>query len=442
MSVHTPSSLPPHPVPPFGPLSLPSSPPPRQSAPPGLTQFEATASLSASGQAAPPSHHHHDGQHHFHSHQSIPLDPTAWSNGIESTPASSQYTPTATATPTNNTYSHIGQEINIDHAELLIHFITKTSAAISPELGPDLLSSFTQLTLDKALGTHCLLYEALAISARHLAHLRPDRWDFYFRQAVQLQTRALEFFNATQCTRNGHSTGGSTTINNIALNPTSCEATILFAAVLNRHLLADCLSNHEGDCIAFLDRFVRSTQLQRGIRAIYSKALPLLLQSPLAPMVRRGNARELHAPALGAETERLVHLITMAPTLDAPTKDVFRAAVHFLQVGFDDWEGRTAAAAAGATTRDQEELQTSNRFRVAFSWGLYVPDQFFDMLRQRRPEAVVVMGWYAVLLHYAREHWVIGNAAGFVLRSVLRFVGPEWTEWLQWPVDVLAEYLV
>ncbi|KAF3763867.1 hypothetical protein M406DRAFT_332314 [Cryphonectria parasitica EP155] len=280
---------------------------------------------------------------------------------------------------------------------------------MTPDLAPKLLGIGTNLVLQRSLGTPCLLHQILAISAQHLAHLRPDRCQFYSRQAVQLQTKAIELFNATQI-----------------IDKTNCEATILFVGLLNRHLLIDVLGNREGDAAAFLERFIRSAQVQRGIRVIYNKTSTILLESDLAPLVREGSWAATRSSTVGKECDMLRQLISITPALDPIAKEACRTAVHFLQVGFDELA---------------QSPRADNVFRLIFCWGAYFPNEFFDLLSQRRPEAVAVLGWYAVLLDSGRTHWAIGDAAVFVLRSVSCFLGPEWAHWLQWPMEMLADRL-
>jgi len=64
-----------------------------------------------------------------------------------------------------------GSNINIQHMELLVHF--SISLPI-PEFDESLRISSTTLVLDAELSAPYLLYESLAISARHLATVRPE----------------------------------------------------------------------------------------------------------------------------------------------------------------------------------------------------------------------------------------------------------------------------
>lgn len=297
------------------------------------------------------------------------------------------------------------QQVNMNHMELLIHF---SATVVAPDLDPELIEIGTSLVLQKGVDNACLLHQILALSARHLSLRRPAQYDFYCRQAMRLQTKAIELFNAT------------TTI-----DQSNCEALLLFSSLLNQHLLTDVLSNREGDFADFLDRFVESAKLQRGVRVITSKRWPFLLESDLSPLLRWGSTESLSSPTVGEECDLLRKLISVS-TMDPVAKESCRTAIHYLQVGFDDSTSPSMAR---------------NRYCLVARWSIFLPPQFLDLLKQRRPEAVTVMGWYAVLLEYGRQNWAVGDAGIFILRGVASFLGVEWAHWLEWPQAIMADRL-
>lgn len=67
------------------------------------------------------------------------------------------------------------------------------------------------------------------------------------------------------------------------------------------------------------------------------------------------------------------------------------------------------------------------------TWPLIIPVEFTDLLAQRRPEALVILAHWAVLLIHHRELWFVGNAARFIIESVKKHLGQYWEPWLEWP---------
>lgn len=64
--------------------------------------------------------------------------------------------------------------------------------------------------------------------------------------------------------------------------------------------------------------------------------------------------------------------------------------------------------------------------------------EYILLLRQRRPEALAVLTYYAVLLHYAKDHWLVHDFGKFLIDSISDHLGEFWSDWLDWPRSVLA----
>ena len=56
----------------------------------------------------------------------------------------------------------------------------------------------------------------------------------------------------------------------------------------------------------------------------------------------------------------------------------------------------------------------------------------------RRPEALAVLVYYALLLHYGRSLWQVGDAGAYMLRVIAEHLGPEWDAWLEYPRERMA----
>lgn len=67
-----------------------------------------------------------------------------------------------------------------------------------------------------------------------------------------------------------------------------------------------------------------------------------------------------------------------------------------------------------------------------------MPQEFTELLSQRRPEAIAIMGHWALLLHYSRDLWHVADSGSYLLRSISEYLGQDWEQWLSWPLSVLA----
>lgn len=292
--------------------------------------------------------------------------------------------------------------------ELLIHFsLTKAAAFTEFEKSNELLELGTNVILQKSITNSTLLHQVLAISARYLSLKRPERHDHYSHQAVQLQTKAIELFNQTK-----------------QFDESNCEAMLLFSSLLNRQVLADALSNREGDFSAFLGRLIQAGQLHRGIRVVTKDTWPMLMKSDLSPLLQSCGSDPAEREEQGKECETLRQLIDLSSTLDPVGKEACRSAIHIIQIGFDDVKRPRAHYAA---------------YNMIYLLFILLPEEYVTLLTKHKPEALIIMSYFAVLLHYGRENWVVGDSGAFLFHGISKYLGVEWAHWLEWPLQQISE---
>lgn len=74
---------------------------------------------------------------------------------------------------------------------------------------------------------------------------------------------------------------------------------------------------------------------------------------------------------------------------------------------------------------------------IIFWWAILMPERFLDLLTNRKPEAVIILGYYAALLAHGKRVWLIGDAASHLFHSVRRYLGDEWSDWLAAPESLV-----
>lgn len=304
----------------------------------------------------------------------------------------------------------LDEAINLNHMELLIHVtIDKEMFNLSDGIG-DYSSNFS-FTLETCLKSPYLLHGLLAFSARHLAFLRPERSASYLYQAATLQTRAISLFNAA-CTE---------------VDKSNCVAILLFSTVLGHHLLADTLVQRDrGGLEAFISYYVQCVEMHRGIHTIARTAWPLLMESQLEQILSWSSDFNSRPPR-GTHCQRIRELVDGAEGLGKEDREACELAIKYLQVGFD-------AVLA-------EEVEQGNRYQMIFKWTLLAPAEFTVLLVARRPEVLVLLGYYALLLHYGRSMWQVGDAGAYILGIIVEYLGPEWDYWLEYPREMVAKDL-
>lgn len=320
--------------------------------------------------------------------------------------------PTLPNTETHGSGPALDDPVNLNHMELLIH-VTLDKNLFS--LGYHDANFLANITTSFKIGLEApyVLHELLAFSARHLALLHPEQAESYLHQAVTLQTRAISLFNASW---NG-------------VDESNCVAMLLFSAFLGHHILTDTLAKRDaGGLEAFMFHFIQCIDMQRGVHAIAETAWPLLMESELKTILSWSSQYNTRTPQ-GNHCQQVKELVDGARGLDEEEKEACREAIRYLQVGFD-------------SVLAEKEEERGNRFHMVSSWVLLISPPLRGLLVDKRPEALVLLGYYALLLHYGRHIWQIGDAGAFILGIINDYLGSEWAHWLEWPREEVARTLV
>ncbi|KAL4770066.1 hypothetical protein BDW60DRAFT_193425 [Aspergillus nidulans var. acristatus] len=307
----------------------------------------------------------------------------------------------------------IEDPINLQHTELLIH-LTSSRAADVFSLG-DGFEPY-QATASRALGigltSPYLLYQLLAFSARHLAYLHPDKRAYHLHQATSLQTRALSLFNAGK----------------VQITASNCVAVCLFSVVLGHHLLTDTLTLALSGSVqppgcrgsgldSFLNRYIQCLETHRGVYTVAMGGWSLLMETELAPVLSRSRAFTSQEPK-GDECQQLQALVVSSVSLKQEEKEACQQAIRYLQLGFD-----------ALSTWENENM----RYQMLFLWNVLVPSEFGGLLARKRAQALVILAYYALLLHHGRHIWQVGGAGQHIIGMIEEYLGPKWSQWIEYP---------
>ncbi|KAI2936203.1 transcriptional regulator family: Fungal Specific TF [Aspergillus niger] len=294
--------------------------------------------------------------------------------------------------------------VNMLHAELFFNLTNYTLCGLSEgETGwigtPDVMRI--------VVSTPYLINQVLALSALHLSVARPGNREWYRRHAAHLQTHALEIYNQRR----------------LEFDQESSVPLFLFSCILGMHTLCDVLVHREDTSFdRFLERFVHCLKLQLGIRVVISSTTWQSLQESILKKPLQDGAILFNGDTnLGPECARLLRLIEGAKLGDAITS-TYRSAVQALQKSMNAAMRGSLKNISGVT-----------------GWPVIVSPEYAEHLAMQRPEALVILAHYAVILHWHRHFWLFGDGGRFLIESINRYLGPSWAEWLEWPNRSLSE---
>ncbi|KAH7268117.1 hypothetical protein B0J15DRAFT_486407 [Fusarium solani] len=294
-----------------------------------------------------------------------------------------------------------GDLFNLDHLALLHHIETSIpDMLLGDSFGHNLVSEMMKY----ALASPYLMNQLLAIGALHLSKIDSAQ-EKHVQQATALQTRAVALFNEAR----------------EEISEATCVPMFLFSSLLGVHVLCDTLQGPREHLGAVLDRFVRYLSIQRGVRAVTGQSWSMIKKSGIGDFLQRVEDAIPPGSDSTSETEPLSRMIDESG-LGSASVDAYRKTISMLQQAF---------------SIHHKLRQQGRRFDATLMFCITLNEEYIDLLSQRQPEALVILAFYAVLLHWNRDTWVLGDGGEYLIEAIAAHLGAHWTSWLHWPVSVL-----
>ncbi|KOS21770.1 hypothetical protein ESCO_002195 [Escovopsis weberi] len=327
----------------------------------------------------------------------------------------------------------LGSLYTAQHLIILHH--TFTSVERDSIVARDQMQGVVEIAIRDAVEAPYLIDQLLALSALHLA-ARIDSGDSrkagnpaaLRHQATELQTRAVSSF--TRLTADLPTEDKAT-----------CVPRFLFTSLLSLQVLAETLHQHRQFPNAdngrptplhdFIKRMVDCMRLHRSMLSLIRPTWNYLLQTELFPLLRTShdaaNEAEIKV-SQGTECRHLEQLIRAppdstgaGPPLDPASASACLSCIDRLQWAFDM----------------QNSLPDQDVPHAACSFIIMNPSEFADVLQTLRPEALIILAYFSVLLHRCRKFWVFENVGANIIRAIVGHLGPRWRDALAWPLRVI-----
>jgi hypothetical protein len=293
------------------------------------------------------------------------------------------------------------------HLRLLYHFEHELSEQMRPS-HPD-IAKLTAMFIREAFTTPYLMDELLAYSAAHKSTADKETGHAYAIEATRLQTRALTLYNKASP----------------EISEETCLAMFIYSSLLAHHLLFDLSTAVRSDLGTVLDGLTYSIGVHRGISAIARSSWHMFDES-LQRQFLHNCHRETSATSSSSsstsqsECDDLLRRLR-ASELSTSTISVHIEAVRILQNLFDNLNH------CGVVSFD------SGIIVAVQDWLIRVSAEYVQSLVQRRPESLVVLAYYAVMLHRATKYWFVGDLGRRLIHLINCHLGSFWADWLEWP---------
>jgi hypothetical protein len=315
------------------------------------------------------------------------------------------------ATPTSSSSIHpelVQAEpyVNAIHVELFYCVITDSEWAF----GDDDRKGARRYMLKHAFTYPFLLNEILAISALHLSTRRAAQQSFYREEATRLESQALRLFNET--------------IRD--LNQENIIAVFLFSGLQGIATFFETFHppTYEASEWTFFEKIIHSVRLLQGIRSIVVDWWPFLRTSEIKEVAEEPPTPD---PEWSDEVTNQIEAfrvhILQSPGLDQTHATVYSTTIEDLIIVYKQAFGGRAQFSS-----DDQNIAV----KYATRWLILVPPAYTELLVQRRPEALVILGHFAVILHKLKACWAVGDAGQQLVLVVKAHLEESWHAKLSW----------
>lgn len=294
---------------------------------------------------------------------------------------------------TKTKYLHIELFYNFEHNTCRNLCRTKTDT-----------DHYRKIVITHAFRRPFLMHAVLALSALQMSLGDPEQAESYKHTATVLQAKALE-------------EPGTRLFESI--DESNVVAVLLFQHVIVLYALCDLLHGFEDDFNGFMDQLIVCIHLLRGTRAVLAIWWDHLPRTELGVLLQTSNEHEEGARHSFEECKDLEKMIQEAD-LSAKSIEVCQISVQKLQTYFD-----------AANHTGEQSLPAMD---TPFAWLIAAPSEFVDLLDRRRPEALLILAYYAVMLHRQRDSWIVHDAGRKLLEQISTYLGKTWERHLTWPI--------
>ncbi|KAL1859957.1 hypothetical protein Plec18170_001905 [Paecilomyces lecythidis] len=270
--------------------------------------------------------------------------------------------------------------------------------------------SFLEMIFKAAIPAPYLMDQLLAFSALHLSTLTDNTAEkqYYHYEASKLQTRALGAFNKASP----------------EVSRENCMSMFFFSAILNMSVFFDAMIT-KSDFLDFLEKFIQFLTLQRRIRAVTGPVWSIIRETDmriiLDPIEAAGELQH-EMSDIADHCDQIINLLdTCSSSIGPTTVAVCRDTLQSLK----------------QVQSQYRCLSGPNREHLVMAWPALISEEFILLLKQRRQEALVIVAHWATLLHFHRDLWVFGDTGQYLIASIAHFLGPSWTEWMSWPMEII-----
>ncbi|KAL4776927.1 hypothetical protein BDW60DRAFT_52785 [Aspergillus nidulans var. acristatus] len=299
----------------------------------------------------------------------------------------------------------LDKELNIQDLELMMQWCTTTYRSVSRN---STVENIWQAVVPREAMRHpFLMHGILALSALHLAVTSDgDLREQYIRISKVHQNQAALGLESIAGKLKQHHSNAAFTLSNIM---------VIFSFALPE-IMGQSIGHHP---VNDLYELFLSTRKSRDVLSnhwgVTGELKPLLQCDKAQPKMP-----DTSRLAIMSLNQLNANLARQDPHHD---KDIYDATIKQLSYSLDK------------VSRGGETMI------VAFQWIFQVPEKYIELFRKRDSFALVILAHYAVILHFLRRHWWMGEWGLRLIREIGQHLDANWRNSITWVLDATGYYI-
>jgi hypothetical protein len=169
----------------------------------------------------------------------------------------------------------------------------------------------------------------------------------------------------------------------------------------------------------------------RGVDAVLQPVYERVRRGPLSPMLGLGNWEELdpsHQSVFGDAHFRSIQGVWH----HSGDVHVYDKALYLLR--------KCNAYMRQFATMSSEVLAQwgyNQTWSAPFIWLHFAPEEYFELLQQRQPHALLIFAYLGTLFHALDDYWFMEGWGRNMVDVANELLGAYWCRWMAWPKEVV-----
>lgn len=315
--------------------------------------------------------------------------------------------------------------------EALHHFTTITALTLGDQAYHQRV---WQTVIPKLAFAHeFLMHGILAITALHMANLRPTEHNSLSVMAANHQDLGLQGFRSE--------------LDNIG--PHNCDALFAFSILIIFYIPASAgtMINNDKISSSFLNEHLFGAildwvRLIRGIQHVADRGREWLEHGPMEPLTVHSEWRREMEPSDERSITEDQYLASLDQLWVGTAKyseqereeaKLYDRALKALRQAFARMSIAESTADLCAWCTNTKSVPNIPRLIALFIWPLQMENEFFALLEQKQPIALVILAHYAVVLKRMHTLWWLKAAPVKMVTSIAALLPTKYYVWIDWP---------